>query len=345
MERRLVAYMKHYEMPNTTVYNEKKPLLFINSGELKRLRIAKRLKDGTLVFDAVQPLIAYVLENNIQLLIVDPFAETHPAGENSNEDIVTVAAMFRQVAQKGNCAVILVHHSRKPEKSAGQGGGGGDMNLSRGASSLLGVARSVWTLTNITEKEAATFNIPENERHLYVVFEQAKANMAAPGSNKKYFKRNSVTLRLAPDDIDGEKVGILEPVELDEVQSSKMTSRETKLLQIIKETTLELKADTNGIVIIPRINIKEKFDHYLDHEPGKDKLPTPHTKRDALRKGLLSLKAKGVIKDFNPTEIHFAVTPQPHETPHSATWDGAEHPTDTTTPYKGCGDVGVDILI
>ncbi len=180
---------------------------------MKRLRIAKRLKVGTIAPDAVQALIAYVLENNIQLLIVDPFAETHPAQENSNEDIGTVAAMFRHVAQKGNCAVILVHHTKKPDKALGQGGGG-DMNLSRGASSLLGVARSVWTLTNMTEKEAALFGIPENERHLYVVFEQAKANMAAPGGNKKYFKRVSVTLRLALDDIDGESVGILEPVKL-----------------------------------------------------------------------------------------------------------------------------------
>lgn len=280
MERRLVAYMQHHVMSDTDLYNEaKSPLMFINSGEMKRLRIAKRLKDGTIAPDAVQALIAYVLENNIRLLIIDPFAETHPAQENSNEDIGTVAAMFRYVAQKGNCAVILIHHTKKPDKAIGQGGGG-DMNLSRGASSLLGVARSVWTLTNMTEKEAATFSIPENDRHLYVVFEQAKANMAAPGGNKKYFKRVSVTLRLAPDDIDGESVGILEPIKLI-ANPGPAKADDIQFLHAMEEV-LEVKNFT-----------------YTDMATAVIQLPEYSDKQhDAILKRIRRLLSEGIITGF-----------------------------------------------
>ena len=167
----------------------------------------------------------------LRLLIVDPFAETHSANENDNAEMLKVAQMYREIAQKANAAVCIVHHTRKPPQ-ADSSGMVGNMDSGRGASSIAGVARVVVTLYNMSKKDAKHYNVKEEDRHRYVRLDDAKANLSLLKGKPVWFKRISVPLETT--DIEGvepdrirldtsgqrvaiEEVGALEFVDLMEV--------------------------------------------------------------------------------------------------------------------------------
>ena len=120
--------------------------LGLNSGSERPLVIAKATKDGAVVrLPDIEAIIERVQAEGIGLLIVDPFVETHEVDENNNAQIKAVAAMWREVARRGDCAVVIVHHTGKPP-SASPDAWTGSLSASRGASSLAGVARIMSTL-------------------------------------------------------------------------------------------------------------------------------------------------------------------------------------------------------
>lgn len=237
MERRIVAAMKHYNIPPSELFLEDingQGLLYLNSGENNPLRIAKRMNDGTLKPDAVQWLIADLKEKNIKMFIADPLAETHPAQENSNEEMLQVTKMYRYVAQQADTGVVLIHHTRKLDQASSEGHSG-NMDSARGASSLIGVARSVFTLNPISPKDVQRFGIPEERKSDYIVYEQAKGNMTAPGKSRRYFQRYGEILNPSPTDPDGESVGVLRPVKFSEKTVDDMKEPMKVLISDIEE--------------------------------------------------------------------------------------------------------------
>ena len=110
----------------------------------------------------VDRLIKTVIDNGFDVLIVDPFAETFEGDENSNSELKWAAVLWRKIARDTNCAVMLVHHTRKFNAEAG------NMDSARGGGALVGVARTVSTLFAMTDAEAVTFGVRPNERHLYL---------------------------------------------------------------------------------------------------------------------------------------------------------------------------------
>jgi hypothetical protein len=155
----------------------------------------------------VDACIEQIREHNIGLFVVDPFVETHEVNENSNEQIKVVAAMFREVARATHCAVLLVHHTAKPPQGTSDGHAG-NMNTARGASALVGVARVVQTLFAMSDKDADRYDIPPEERHLYLRLDDAKANLGLVNPNAIWFRRVGIEIA------NGDEVGVLEPVEL-----------------------------------------------------------------------------------------------------------------------------------
>ena len=107
----------------------------------------------------VDACIQHIKAHDIGVFIVDPFVETHEVSENSNEQIKAVAVMFRDIARKGECAVMLVHHTAKPPQGTSDGHAG-NMNTARGASALVGVARIVQTLFSMSAKDAERYGVP-----------------------------------------------------------------------------------------------------------------------------------------------------------------------------------------
>ncbi|HEX6011575.1 MAG TPA: helicase RepA family protein, partial [Geminicoccaceae bacterium] len=204
MRRRLAAILQRWDVP----LGELRGRLAMNSGADRPLLVAKADRAGNVVrLPDVDGCIEHVQRHAIGLLVVDPFAETHEVGENSNEQIRAVAAMFRDIARQGPCAVMLVHHTAKPPQG-GSDGHAGNMNAAGGASALVGVARVVQTLFGMCRRDAEEVGLAEEERHRLVRLDDAKANLGPPGGATRWFRREAVAIG------NGDEVGVLVPAEL-----------------------------------------------------------------------------------------------------------------------------------
>lgn len=117
-------------------------------------------------------LLAMLAAHKPDVLILDPLVELHTAEENDNTALRSVIAKFRALAQQHDLAIVLVHHARK-------GSVAGDMDGVRGAGSLVGAARSVFTVTPMTEEEAVDLGLQVDTRRRFVRVDSAKANYAA----------------------------------------------------------------------------------------------------------------------------------------------------------------------
>jgi RecA-family ATPase len=213
LKRRCAAAMQHHEIafPDITD-DDDKPRLYLDSGDLQPFRITGIDKEGLLSNKILERTIESLKREKIDVCIVDPFSETHPVAENSNEEILHVAGMYRALAQQADCAVVLIHHTRKPGQGSSSGHAG-DMDSGRGASSLMGVARIVKTLYSMSEQDAKKGGIDPKERGRYVRVDDAKSNMSLLNPDAQWFYKESVSLA-----VDGgrdfEQVGVLSPVEL-----------------------------------------------------------------------------------------------------------------------------------
>ena len=238
MHRRLGAIMQFWKVTMDDLHDENGvPYLFLNSGEDSPLKIAKRSSTGLIKPHDADDIADSLIENNIDILIVDPFAETHPAKENDNEEILHVGRIFRAVAQRADCGLILVHHTRKHD-NASSDGHSGNLDSMRGASSLGGLARVVVTFNAMSEKQAREYAIKLDDRHKFVLLEQAKANMSAPTANKHWYERVTERINMEAGDPDsGEDVGVLRPVKLDRVKP--MNDNARNLLTDMEQVVLE----------------------------------------------------------------------------------------------------------
>jgi hypothetical protein len=148
------------------------------------------LSDGKVVrTDAFGDLDIILKEFQPDVLILDPLVEMHTAEENDNTALRSVLAEFRALAVRRKMAVIILHHSRKPLA----GHAPGDPDTLRGASSIVGAARSVFTLNIMSEEEAKALNIPFEERRDYFRLDSAKSNYARI-SEAEWFRRGVRTL-------------------------------------------------------------------------------------------------------------------------------------------------------
>jgi hypothetical protein len=127
---------------------------------------------------AWEDLVALLEAQKPDVVVLDPLVELHTAEENDNTALRSVIAKFRALAQQQQIAVVLIHHARK-------GSVAGDMDGVRGAGSLVGAARSVFTVTPMTEEEAADLGIAGDLRRRFVRVDSAKANYA-PASDASW---------------------------------------------------------------------------------------------------------------------------------------------------------------
>lgn len=243
MNRRAVAAMQHFRIPESALFDEdvngkdQRPLLFMNSGEDERFRIASK-KDGQIRPAAVKAAIKHIQDNNIKLWIVDPLVSTHPANENDNGEMEVIADMYRTIAQTTGCAVILVHHTKKPQ-DASSDGHEGNMDTLRGASALQGVARIICTFFGMSAKRAKEYNIPDDQRWKYVGLMMAKANMSAATADVRWFEKVGERIGQTAEDIDGEEIGVLRPVKLRKGDNEKLTDNTRALM-------LDIEAECEG---------------------------------------------------------------------------------------------------
>ena len=207
LRRRLAAVMQHFAINQKDLLNDGKPLLFLNSGEDREFRIAKR--GGSRIVEADLDGAAVALRSaGVRLFIADPLAETHPADENDNSEMRDVLKLYRRLAQMAQCGVLLVAHSRKPDAASAKSYYG-DMNTLRGASAQSGVARAMFTFYSMAKDEAREHGVDPKQAYRYARLDDAKANLSLSVGEPLWFERVSVTLPGS-----NESVGVLAPANL-----------------------------------------------------------------------------------------------------------------------------------
>jgi hypothetical protein len=146
------------------------------------IKIATATQRGVTVDEAlVEKIIAFIRENGIGLMIVDPFISCHGVPENDNNAVDIVAKTWARIAAETGCAVDLNHHTRKPMR-----GDNGDVLAAdaRGAGALIHAVRSSRVFNQMTEKEAGAFDV--GDRFEFFRVNRGKVNMVRRGGGAWY---------------------------------------------------------------------------------------------------------------------------------------------------------------
>ncbi|WP_346033264.1 AAA family ATPase [Erythrobacter westpacificensis] len=163
--------------------------LFVDSGLDQALCTAVETPTGLEIVEPIFDALRSEIERRkIDALIVDPFVSSHRVSENDNGKIDAVAKRWKRLAADTGAAIILVHHSKK------MGGRETRAEDSRGAVSLINVARSTLVLNPMTGEEAERFGIADRaEQRAFVRVEDDKPNRA-PAEGAMWFRKVSVSL-------------------------------------------------------------------------------------------------------------------------------------------------------
>ena len=183
-ERRVAALRLHHQIPDRELEEQ----LFSISGRDRRLLIAALEDDRqTICYPDKTALTKLVKDQHIGVIIVDPFINCHELDENNNPHVNAAARAWAEIANDADCAVLLVHHTRK-------GAIAGDAEGGRGAIALISASRAAFTLTSMTTQEADGFGISARDRRLHVRLDDAKVNNAPPSDKARWYRLASVPL-------------------------------------------------------------------------------------------------------------------------------------------------------
>ena len=226
LQRRITAAMIHHGISPDAVERR----LFIDSGRDRPLCTAVQTRSGTIInVPQLDDMTAVMLERVIDVLIVDPFVSSHQVSENDNGAIDLVAKQYWAVlAKRCNCAVELVHHTRK------LGGEDGTSEAARGASALLGAARSGRVLNRMTLEDRERAGIGASDTSVYFALVRDKANLAPPGKREW---RRVVSVELG----NGDSVGVVEKWDWPDDFAGISTADLFKVQQAIEASTEPLR--------------------------------------------------------------------------------------------------------
>lgn len=196
-ERRLHAALNHYGLCPTDVGDR----LYVDSGRDQPVMLAEETPNGARIVKPVSDaLIATLKARQIDVLILDPFVSSHAVSENDNRSIDMVAKEWARIADVCNCSINLVHHVRKTN------GTEATADSARGASSLIGAARSVVVYNRMTKEEGESAGIKPEQVGFYFRTQNDKANLSPP-EGAEWHRMNSYELA------NGDEVGVACPWE------------------------------------------------------------------------------------------------------------------------------------
>jgi len=183
-----------------------KDRLFYDSGYEKKYMLSEMSDIGQKETAFAGDLIKYMLEKDIELLIVDPFVSTHNAPENDNTAMDQVMSIYRRVAAKTGAAITLIHHTRKQQDTKVSSAGNAD--IARGASAFKDAVRVVATLTPMSKAEAQKLTFDDQKQSRHFRLDLAKQNFSPACVNEMWFRMESCLIG------NGEHVGVPVPVNL-----------------------------------------------------------------------------------------------------------------------------------
>lgn len=193
LDRRITAAMRHHGISDQQIGER----LFVDTGREQDLVIAEQLRDCVQLNNSlIDRLKSQIQERAIDVLIIDPFVSSHRVNEMDNGKIDLVAKEWVRLSEHCNCAIELVHHTRKLN------GTEATSDSSRGASSLINAARSGRVLQRLSDDEIAEANVP-SDGSTYFSVKRDKSNLASSGKRETY---RMVSVELGQ----GDQVGVVE---------------------------------------------------------------------------------------------------------------------------------------
>ncbi|BAR58792.1 hypothetical protein NK6_5634 [Bradyrhizobium diazoefficiens] len=221
LHRRFAAAQKHYGLAASDIGGR----LFLNSGRDMPIVLATEEPRGAITVDeyTIQRMVATVRANKIDVLMLDPFVALHRVNENNNSAIEGVVKSLSKLAELADCAVMLVHHTRKAREAL-------TVDDGRGASALLAAARTARVLNSMDKKEAEQAEIGERERRDYFRSDVGKANLVRSPGAADWFKLESVDLENDPeqDFNEGDKVGVVTRYEYPRAETWTLTESDIR---------------------------------------------------------------------------------------------------------------------
>jgi hypothetical protein len=198
-ERRLTGAAMHFCVTEDQIGGR----LFTDTGREQEFIIVRQEgREFKVVEPMIEDMLAVIEENQIDVVIVDPFVSTHEVPENDNGLIQRVAKQWRRVADQGNCSVELIHHITKGNLEV-------TADSARGGGALKDAARSVRTINPMTREEAEKAGVEDS--HGYFRIDFGKANMVSRSSGSQWRRFVSVPLGNGRGIIKtGDEVGVVE---------------------------------------------------------------------------------------------------------------------------------------
>lgn len=141
-----------------------------------------------------------------RLVIIDTLRRFHRLEENDGRHMAGLMAYMEQLCRENSTTVLFLHHTSK----AGARDGGDSQQASRGSSVLTDNARYQANLIGMSPEQAKQFDVDESFRRSFVRLSFSKLNYSAPLQDR-WLRRGAG--------------GVLEPVEMLEVASSKKGRR------------------------------------------------------------------------------------------------------------------------
>ena len=203
--RKIQATALHYKLEFDDIGDR----LMVDSGREQKLVIATSTRNGAVIVQPViDSLVDEIIRHKVDVLIIDPFVSCHEVAENDNSAMDMIIKEWGRVAERGNCAVELVHHTRKPLGAEGET----TTDSSRGASSQTDGCRVVRPINRMSEKEATEAGV--DNRRLYFRTLHDKANLQPPVEKSDWYKLISVDLGNGEMGLPGDSVGVVTRWEL-----------------------------------------------------------------------------------------------------------------------------------
>jgi hypothetical protein len=226
LERRIEATCLKFEVPFEAIADT----LYLHSGvDAEKFVVARRGKNESVIVQVrAHQLAQFLRDAAIDLLVIDPFVQIHTVSENVNEEIEQVMMALRDISVTANCALHLVHHTRKPP--AGTSHQAGDIVAVRGGGAIVGDAHFVFTLADMGQADGENLGVAEADRKKFIRLDDAKGKVAPP-SGALWFERVGVMM---PYGLMGEEVGVLVPRSFEQSQGANDVPTFT-VVKILKE--------------------------------------------------------------------------------------------------------------
>jgi hypothetical protein len=191
-------------------------------------------ENGRTVFNAAgfASLEAALRQLRPDLIVIDPLIAFCGDGSvNDNSAMAQVMKKLKALAVSYDCAVLLVHHTRK-------GGQSGDAEAALGAVSIINLARCAMMPVPMTEEDARNVGILPSERNPYIKIINAKPNFTPRSAESPWYELRNIELPNPepPTYLYGDRVQAVERVKLPFVSRAMAASDD----QTVKRALLDL---------------------------------------------------------------------------------------------------------